>query len=91
MNRIVGHIRDTLIIALLTLTPAPILAGETVEIHGVLRETASGVILVTTATNYVVRGIDASGLGGCRAIVLGSREMDNGMDVIDAQEIKIAQ
>ncbi len=91
MNRIARHIRDTLTIALLVLTPAPILAGETVEIHGILKETASGVILVTTATNYIVRGIDASGLGGCRAIVLGSREMDNGMDVIDAQEIKIAQ
>ena len=32
MNRIARHIRDTLTIALLVLTPAPILAGETMEI-----------------------------------------------------------
>lgn len=91
MNRIASHILPVLVAVLLILGPVAASAGETVEIHGILRETSSGVILVTTAACYLVRGVDASGLGGCRAIVFGSREKDNGVDVIDVQEIAIAQ
>lgn len=66
-------------------------AGETVEVHGILEETLTGTILVTEASSYIVRGIDASGLDGCRAIVLGDEGRDNGLEFIDAMEIKIAQ
>lgn len=91
MNCIASLISSALCVALLIVNPVMTRAGEIVEIHGILKETSAGVILVTTAANYIVRGIDASGLGGCRAIVFGSRERDNGVDVIDAQEIAIAQ
>jgi len=76
---------------LLLSAPLSCLAGDTVEIHGILEETSSGVILVTDASSYVVRGIDASGLDGRRAIVLGDQGEDNGIDFIDAMEIKIPQ
>jgi len=71
--------------------PLPSLAGETVEVHGILEETGAGVILVTDASSYMLRGIDASGLDGRRAIVLGDQGQDNGVEFIDAMEIKIAQ
>ena len=67
------------------------LAGDTVEVHGILEETSTGTILVTEASSYIVRGIDASGLDGCKAIVLGDQGRDNGVEFIDALEIKIAQ
>ena len=71
--------------------PLVCLAGDTVEVHGILEETSVGMILVTDASSYMLRGIDASGLHGCKAIVLGDQGADNGVDFIDAQEIKIAQ
>lgn len=71
--------------------PVSSLAGETVEVHGILEETGAGVILVTDASSYMLRGIDASGLDGRRAIVLGDQGQDNGVEFIDAMEIKIAQ
>jgi len=72
-------------------TPPAGQAGETVEVHGILEETSTGTILVTEASSYIVRGIDASGLDGRRAIVLGDEGKDNGLEFIDAMEIKIAQ
>ena len=75
----------------LAAVPTFLHAGETVEIHGILEETTSGMILVTDASSYMVRGIDASGLDGRKAIVLGDQGEDNGLDYIDAMEIKIAQ
>ncbi len=77
----------------LCLAAAPVAgrAGETVEIHGILEETTSGMILVTDASSYMVRGVDASGLDGRKAIVLGDQGEDNGLEYIDAMEIKIAQ
>jgi len=72
-------------------TPSVGRAGETVEVHGILEETATGTILVTEASSYIVKGIDASGLDGCRAIVLGDEGRDNGFEFIDAIEIKIAR
>ncbi|NLW80926.1 MAG: hypothetical protein GXY42_04550 [Desulfovibrionales bacterium] len=66
-------------------------AGDTVEVHGILEQTSVGMILVTDASSYMVRGIDASGLGGRRAIVLGDQVEVNGVEFIDAMEIKIAQ
>lgn len=77
--------------ALLLAAPCAGMAGETVEVHGILEETSTGTILVTEASSYIVRGIDASGLDGCRAIVLGDEGRDNGLVFIDAMEIKIAQ
>ena len=77
--------------ALLLAAPIAGQAGETVEVHGILEETLTGTILVTEASSYIVRGIDASGLDGCRAIVLGDEGRDNGLEFIDAMEIKIAQ
>jgi len=73
------------------LTRAPKRAGETVEVHGILEETTSGMILITDASSYMVRGVDASGLDGRKAIVLGDQGEDNGLEYIDAMEIKIAQ
>lgn len=86
------HTVRTLLFALCLAAP-PILAraGETVEIHGILEETTSGMILVTDASSYMVRGVDASGLDGRQAIVLGDQGEDNGLEFIDAMEIKIAQ
>ncbi len=77
----------------LCLAVAPVLtrAGETVEVHGILEETTSGMILITDASSYMVRGVDASGLDGRKAIVLGDQGEDNGLEYIDAMEIKIAQ
>jgi hypothetical protein len=77
--------------AILLAVPASGTAGDTVEIHGILEETITGTILVTEASSYIVRGIDASGLDGCKAIVLGDEGRDNGIEFIDALEIKIAQ
>lgn len=75
----------------LFLAALPAQAEETVEIHGILEETAAGVFLVTDASAYAVRGIDASGLHGRKAIVLGDQGQDNGTEYIDALEIKIEQ
>jgi hypothetical protein len=72
-------------------TPLAIQAGETVEVHGILEETSAGMILITDASSYMLRGIDTSGLEGRRAIVLGDQGEDNGVCFIDAREIKIAQ
>lgn len=77
--------------AILLAAPAAGLAGDTVEVHGILEETSTGTILVTEASSYIVRGIDASGLDGRKAIVLGDEGRDNGIEFIDALEIKIAQ
>jgi hypothetical protein len=71
--------------------PLAVQADDTVEVHGILEETSTGMILITDASSYMLRGIDASGLEGRRAIVLGDQGRDNGVDFIDAQEIKIAQ
>jgi len=71
--------------------PLTAMAGETVEIHGILEDTSAGTILITDASSYMVRGIDASGLDGRKAIVLGDQGRDNGVEFIDALEIKIAQ
>lgn len=76
---------------MLAAAPSAGLAGETVEVHGILEETSTGTILVTEASSYIVKGIDASGLDGCRAIVLGDEGRDNGLEFIDAVEIKIAR
>jgi hypothetical protein len=76
---------------MLATAPSAVQAGETVEIHGILEETSTGTILVTEASSYIVKGIDASGLDGCRAIVLGDEGRDNGLEFIDAVEIKIAR
>ncbi len=85
------QVRTLLFTLCLTAHPALFHAGETVEIHGILEETTSGTILVTDASSYMVRGIDASGLDGRKAIVLGDQGQDNGLEYIDAMEIKIAQ
>lgn len=86
------HPARLLLLALcLTAIPTFLHAGDTVEIHGILEETTAGVILVTDASSYMVRGIDASGLDGRKAIVLGDQGEDNGVEYIDAMEIKIAQ
>lgn len=85
------HVRTFLVTLCLATTPTPLIAGETVEIHGILEETSSGTVLVTDASSYMVRGIDASGLDGREAIVLGDQGEDNGVEYIDALEIKIAQ
>ena len=76
---------------MLASSPSAGRAGETVEVHGILEETTTGTILVTEASSYIVKGIDASGLDGCRAIVLGDEGRDNGLEFIDAIEIKIAR
>ena len=76
---------------MLASSPSAGRAGETVEVHGILEETTTGTILVTEASSYIVKGIDTSGLDGCRAIVLGDEGRDNGLEFIDAIEIKIAR
>ena len=81
----------TLASILLFSAPLAVQAGDTVEVHGILEETSVGMILVTEASSYMLRGIDASGLQGRKAIVLGDQGEDNGIDFIDAMEIKIAQ
>lgn len=88
MKRIASHLLTCAALCLLSLQAQ---ADETVEVHGILEETQAGVILVTDASAYVIRGIDASGLDGNRAIVLGDQGEDNGIPFIDAREIKIAQ
>ncbi|NCD25053.1 MAG: hypothetical protein EOL86_05630 [Deltaproteobacteria bacterium] len=85
------HARTLLLTLCLVAQPALFHADDTVEIHGILEETTAGVILVTDASSYIIRGIDASGLDGRRAIVLGDQGEDNGLEYIDATEIKIAQ
>lgn len=85
------HVRTLLFTLCLAAHPVFSHAGEIVEIHGILEATTSGMILVTDASSYMVRGVDASGLDGRKAIVLGDQGEDNGLEYIDAMEIKIAQ
>lgn len=88
MKRFASHM---LTCAVLCMLPLGASAEETVEVHGILEETQAGMILVTDASAYMIRGIDASGLEGNRAIVLGDQGEENGVAFIDAREIKIPQ
>lgn len=65
-------------------------AGDIVEVHGIIEQSETGMILVTDASSYQLRGIDASGLEGHRAIVLGDEGIADGQEYIDAMQIKIA-
>lgn len=87
----ISCVRSATLAAFLCTTPFAANAGETVEVHGILEGTSIGMILVTDASSYMVRGIDATGLEGRKAIVLGDQGEDNGVSFIDAMEIKIAR
>ena len=42
-------------------------AGDIVEVHGIIEQSEAGMILITDASSYQLRGLDVSGLEGRRA------------------------